>query len=57
VGKLPIPVTLGVIIVTITVSILWSLISHPSSPIGEDEANRPRRPPDAGVGTRTTDRP
>ncbi|GAA1793818.1 TerC family protein [Luedemannella flava] len=32
VGKLPIPVTLGVIVVTITVSIVWSLRSTRSAP-------------------------
>jgi len=32
VGKLPIPVTLGVIVATLTVSIVWSLISHPGRP-------------------------
>jgi tellurite resistance protein TerC len=57
VGKLPIPVTLGVIIVTITVSIVWSLISHPRSPNGEDETNLPRLQQDAEAGTRTTGRP
>lgn len=50
VGKLPIPLTLGVIIVTITVSIVWSLISHPSGPTGEDEANGNRLPRATGAG-------
>jgi tellurite resistance protein TerC len=40
VGKLPIPVTLGVILVTITVSIVWSLLSHPGAPTRDDEAHR-----------------
>lgn len=57
VGKLPIPVTLGVIIATITISIVWSLISHPSSPTGEDEANRHRLPRATGAGAPTADRP
>ncbi|HEX6871324.1 MAG TPA: TerC family protein [Micromonosporaceae bacterium] len=38
VGKLPIPVTLGVIVATITVSIVASLVAHPRHPGGEDEA-------------------
>lgn len=40
VGKLPIPVTLGVIVVTIGVSILWSLAATRRGP-GEAEHDRP----------------
>ncbi|HEX8346648.1 MAG TPA: TerC family protein [Actinoplanes sp.] len=35
VGKLPVPVTLGVIVVTITVSIIWSLLSTRGSGPGD----------------------
>jgi tellurite resistance protein TerC len=55
VGKLPIPVTLGVIIVTITVSIVWSLIAHPNAPSGEHEAHH--LPGATGRGAKTAGRP
>jgi tellurite resistance protein TerC len=51
VGKLPIPVTLGVIIVTLTVSIVWSLISHPGGPAREDEAKGNHLSPATKAGT------
>ncbi|MCV7149922.1 TerC family protein [Mycolicibacterium pyrenivorans] len=44
VGKLPIPVTLGVIVVTLTVSIVWSLLATRSADAAAavDEGDRPR---------------
>ncbi|MFZ4374078.1 MAG: TerC family protein [Mycobacterium sp.] len=38
VGKLPIPLTLGVIVVTLTVSIVWSLAATPKNPDDRDVA-------------------
>jgi tellurite resistance protein TerC len=40
VGKLPIPVTLGVIVVTITVAIVWSLIANRGASTDDDDADR-----------------
>ena len=56
-GKLPIPLTLGVIIATITISIVWSLIAHPGSSTDGDEADGNRIPQATGVGTKTGGRP
>jgi len=44
VGKLPIPVTLGVIVVTLTASIVWSLLATRSADpaAAVDEGDRPR---------------
>ncbi|MEU4836462.1 TerC family protein [Streptosporangium sp. NPDC023615] len=70
VGKLPIPVTLGVIVVTITVSILWSLrttrathdTNGPDGPDSPAHGDRPRstkqrsRCRDLPPAGRTTDR-
>ncbi|MDZ4233007.1 MAG: TerC family protein [Dietzia sp.] len=44
VGKLPIPVTLGVIVVTLTTSIVWSLLATRSADpaAAVDEGDRPR---------------
>jgi tellurite resistance protein TerC len=45
VGKLPIPVTLGVIVVTIAVSIGWSLRSTRGDSVDVDPTDHPVRPP------------
>lgn len=57
VGKLPIPVTLGVIIATITVSIVWSLIAHPGGPTEEDEADAHRLPRTGRADAQNASRP
>ena len=44
VGKLPIPLTLGVIVVTLTVSIVWSLAATPKSPDDRDVADEAPAP-------------
>ena len=41
IGKLPIPVTLGVIVVTLAVSIVWSLVATKDQPTGGQEAGVP----------------
>jgi tellurite resistance protein TerC len=45
VGKLPVPATLGVIVVTIAVSILWSLHSTRGTTPADAAASRPAGPP------------
>jgi tellurite resistance protein TerC len=53
VGKLPIPVTLGVIVVTIGASIVWSLVAAPATDAAPDvRSSRPApdRQPDAPGG-------
>jgi tellurite resistance protein TerC len=45
VGKLPIPLTLGVITATITVSIAWSLLATRNQPPDADDPHQPPPPP------------
>ncbi|MEU4259334.1 MULTISPECIES: TerC family protein [Streptomyces] len=52
VGKLPIPLTLGFIAVTITVSIVWSLLATRGAPPGGD--GRPAEPAGRGGTSGTT---
>ncbi|GAA2917727.1 MULTISPECIES: TerC family protein [Streptomycetaceae] len=53
VGKLPIPLTLGVIAVTITVSIAWSLIATRNQPTDADD-DRPSAPGAGQLGGEET---